>query len=509
MVPLSLVWDRLENLSGRRAKKSALLLAIVALGGVLRFYQIGSEGLWLDEAFSVWLARQPVGEMLSWVVRIDQHPPLYYTLLHFWMRLLGDSPATARSLSALFGALTIPVVYLLGRHLVPEHEQVGLLAALILAVSPFHVRLAQEARMYTLLALYASLALYALAQLLDRETHTTGAVWLGYVIFTAAALLTHNTAVFLPIAANLFFLGLFLTRLRNTPTRYAIRNWLSAQTAVFLLWLPWLPAFLTQSMSVYREFWLPAPTWETIIGTVGVFLVDYLPLSLAGACAVGVLIAGLALSGLIHFRRQPAHIAFLLIIFATPFLGEGLVSLRRPIFYDRTLIWASLPFYLLLAAGIHRLRYWPHVLTIVLIVVLMLTGLSLREYYVHFEKEQWDDAAAFVAEQVEPDDLILFNATWAQLPFDYYFHRLYNYPVAEHGAPADLFDQGVLEPKMTASDLPRLRALVRGRERVWLIYSHDWYTDPQGLIPPALEEELDLLDRWDFYGLQAWLYGRQ
>ena len=62
---------------------------------------------------------------------------------------------------------------------------------------------------------------------------------------------------------------------------------------------------------------------------------------------------------------------------------------------------------------------------------------------------------------------------------------------------------------MTTGDLPRLRALIRGHGRVWLVYSHDWYTDPEGLIPPALEEELDLLDRWSFYGLQVQLYGMQ
>ena len=88
---------------------------------------------------------------------------------------------------------------------------------------------------------------------------------------------------------------------------------------------------------------------------------------------------------------------------------------------------------------------------------------------------------------------MLFSSfSWQKvIPFDYYFHRLYNYPVAEHGAPVDLFDRGTLEPKMAASDLPRLRALVWGHERVWLIYGHGWYTDPQGLIPPALEEELE------------------
>jgi hypothetical protein len=284
-----------------------------------------------------------------------------------------------------------------------------------------------------------------------------------------------------------------------------LRNWLLAQGGVFLLWSPWLVAFVVQSVGVYREFWIPEPTWRIVVDTVKTFLSAFLPHQVRWPQVVWGLYALLALLGLIRLRRRPAYIVFLLVIFITPFVGEWLVSLRRPIFYDRTLIWASLPLYLLLAAGIGQLRYRPYILAVAL-MVLTVNGLSLREYHAHFEKEQWDDAAAFVAQRVEPHDLILFNATWVQIPFDFYF-RFHNRPVAEHGVPVDLFDRGILEPKMAEGDLPRLRALIRGRERVWLVYSHDWYTDPQGLIPLALEEELDVLDRWGFYGLQVRLYG--
>jgi hypothetical protein len=241
--------------------------------------------------------------------------------------------------------------------------------------------------------------------------------------------------------------------------------------------------------------------------TVGAFLSAFLPQRVCLPEVVWGLYGVLVLLGLVQFRRRPARLALLLVLFVTPFVGEWLVSLRRPIFYDRTLIWASLPLYLLLAAGLRQLRYRPYVLA-ALLMVLTVNGLSLREYYAHFEKEQWDDAAALVAGRVEPGDLILFNATWMQIPFDYYFHRLSDVPVVEHGVPVDLFDRSILEPKMAESDLPTLRGLVGDRERVWLIYSHNWYTDPQGLIPPALEETLDLQNRWEFYGLQVWLYGR-
>lgn len=513
-----------------------LLLALTILGVSLRLYRIDNNSLWIDEAFSIWMGRQPVGEMLDWLVRIDQHPPLYYLLLHIWMRL-GDGEAVVRALSALCSTLTIPVIYLLGRRL--ADRKLGLLAALILAVSPFHVHFAQEARMYALLALNASLALYALTRLLTDSRSATVALgrqtvdfwqawrttrrprlraietdlaWLAYVVFTTATLLTHNVSVFLPLAANLLVLGLFVVRgagprfFQPPISNRFLRNWLLTQAGVLLLWSPWLPAFITQSLGVYRGFWLPELTWAKVGGVLLEFVSEFLPLPLGALGVVGGLYIGLAVLGLITLRRRPVLVVFSLTLFAVPFAGELLVSLRRPIFYGRTLIWISLPLYVLLAAGIRKLRRWPLML-VGLLFILTTNGLSLHAYYTQFEKEQWDDAAALVAERAELSDLILFNATWMQIPFDYYFHQMSDVSVVEHGVPGDLFDRGILEPKMAESDLPYLRELVSGHDRVWLIYSHNWYTDPQNLIPTALQEELKQLDSRRYYGLEVRLFG--
>ena len=571
-----------------------VLLGITLLGGGLRIFQIANKGLWLDEAFSVWLGWQPLGQMWGWLLRIDQHPPLYYTLLHFWM-YLGDSAGTVRLLSALLGTLTIPVIYCLSRRLLGSSA--GLLAALILAVSPFHVRFAQETRMYTLLTFNASLAMLALVYLLtdprsagmpigsqlaafyrtwrDARAAERGAqkrrasdqiggyqhdlrgttasvtaptrrrwlplseiqtdlAWLAYMLFTAAAALSHNSAVLFPLATNLFVCGfIFWRRLspglrsqnpgrddaaRSRPDAAQViqtrpaglgppcpRNWLLAQLGVFLLWSPWLPGFVTQARGVYAEFWIPKPALATVVATFGTFLSDMLPRRPAWIDVIWAGFALLAVLGIVALRRRPAIGALLLTLIATPLAGEWLVSLKRPIFYDRTLIWASVPLYLLLAAGLGRLRYRPGVLAGLALLVAV-NGLSLNQYYYHFDKEQWQEAAAYVGQKVQDGDLLLFNATWAQIPFDFYY-RYNKRPLPEHGAPVDLFDRGVLEPKMTRADLPRLHDLIQGRRRVWLIYSHDWYTDPQHLIPAALGQELNLLEQRQFYGLQVQLYG--
>jgi uncharacterized membrane protein len=519
---------------------SLLLLVITLLGALLRFFLIGEKGLWLDEAFSVWLGWHSPPQILSWIVRIDQHPPLYYFLLHFWMKL-GDSAVLVRAFSALIGTLTIPVIYLLGRRLLGR--EVALLATFILAISPFHVRFAQETRMYTLLTLNVSLALLALAYLLtdpqaaetrlgrqlfdlfqvrglERQHLTlafqsikTDLAWLGYILFTTATLLTHNTAVFFPLAVNLFIVGLILFRGGRRvgegrlypPT---LKNWITAQLGVLLLWSPWLVPFILQSIGVYQEFWLSAPDYKTVIWTVtnllSVFLPGQLPEEFEWTDVVWAGYGLVVLLGLWYLRRQPARMLLLVILFLTPFAGEWLVSLRRPIFYDRTLIWTSLPLYLLLAAGLRQLRYRGLIL-LAIITMAIINILSLHEYYFKFEKEQWDKAAAYVAEQAQNDDLLLFNATWVQIPFDFYF-RHFDRAVTKHGLPADLFAQGILEPKMTPADLPRLQELIRNRERVWLIYSHDWYTDPQRLIPMTLAKEFTLLKEKEFYGLRVHLY---
>ena len=127
----------------RRATVVAVLLVVV-LGAVLRLYQLGSQPLWVDEATSLRFARQSLSGLWSWSTIVDPgNPPLYYSLLHGWL-VFGDSEATLRFMSVVFGVLTIPLVYILGRTI--RDHRLGIVGALLFAISPFQVWYAQEAR---------------------------------------------------------------------------------------------------------------------------------------------------------------------------------------------------------------------------------------------------------------------------------------------------------------------------------------------------------------------------
>ncbi len=546
-----------------------LVIIITLIGGGLRVFLLGQKGLWLDETFSMWLASHSVVDMLQWIVKIDQHPPLYYLLLHYWMALSGDTAGNVRLLSAVFGTGTIPIIYLIGKRM--SGVVMGLAAAMILALSPFNIRFAQETRMYTLLTFNAAVAIYALVRLLtdsrstrpigiqfrdylhawrtsgpvepdsegefsyqDKTRNQTGwrawifrrrwlpiqtietdLAWVALIVFSAATMLSHNTAVLFPLATNIFVLGLMLfQRIKKSSSLPAFQapsfwNWVKAQIGIFLLWSPWMFAFIKQASRVYQEFWIPKPGWDTVIQTFRSFL-NEITLGQASLEMIFwilyVLVLGL---GLAHYLKKISQFLYLAALIAIPFLGELIVSIRRPIFDDRTLIWTTIPLFLILAAGIAQLRY-----RLIIIVVLGILGtnnlFSTGDYYRFMQKEEWGNVAGFVAKYVQNDDLILFNATKAQIPFDYYFkpyEEFYLLQVEKHGVPVDMFDSGILEPKMTQSDIPRLISLLNSRKTVWLVYSHSVSTDPMGLIPQTLAAEMKFIYTRDFYGAQVQIYG--
>ena len=433
-----------------------LVITITVIGGLLRIFALGNKGMWLDETFSVWMASHSVAEMLQWIVRIDQHPPLYYLLLHYWIALNGGTPYYVRLLSVLFGAGTIPIIYLIGKRM--SGVVMGLVAAVFLALSLFNIYFAQETRMYTLLTFNAAVAIYALVRLLTdaravrpigsqfREylhawrtpgpvepdtqaefsyrdetryqsgwrawilrhrwlpirTLETDLAWVALIVFSAATMLSHNTAVFFPLATNIFVLGLMLfQRIKKSGSPPALQapslgNWVKAQIGIFLLWSPWIVFFIRQASAVYQRFWIPAPTWDAVIRVLKSFLNPSAPIPAGLATVIWALYLLVFCLGLVHFRKRFSRFLFLAALFAIPFLGELIVSIRRPIFYDRTLIWTTIPLFLILAAGIVQLKYRP----LMIVVVGILGAISLfsaGDYYRFFQKEDWRTAAGYVA----------------------------------------------------------------------------------------------------------------
>ncbi len=540
-----------------------LLIPITLAAGILRVLYLDSKGMWLDETFSVWMAGHSAADILQWVVKIDQHPPLYYLLLHEWIGLTRHTdPYTVRIFSMLFGTAAVPVIYLIGKRI--SGVVMGLAAAVFLAFSLFNIFFGQETRMYTLLTFNAAVAIYALVRLLtdpravrpigsqfleylrskrspakdepggqdeapDRyfwsgadfhrraspfQAVETDLAWVAWIVFSAATLYSHNTAVLFLLAANIFVLGLMLfTRNAKSapPSGFqppSFANWVKAQLGILLLWSPWIVSFVRQAGAVDRRFWIPKPTWDAVVQTLKGFLYPSAPMQTDQAVLVWGLYVLVLCLGLVYFRKKFSQFLFLAALFAVPFLGELLVSLRRPIFFDRTLIWTTVPLFLILAAGITQLKFRPLVF-LVLGGFVTLNLFAAGDYYRWYQKEDWSAAAGYVGYYAENDDLVLFNSNFVEIPFNYYFkpyEEKWRLHVDKQGLPLDLISDGVLEPEMTAADIPSLVSMLHGRDRVWLVYSHNAYTDPTGLIPETLASQMKLTRTREFNGGKVQLY---
>jgi hypothetical protein len=164
----------------------ALLLTL--LGGILRWYRIGANSLWVDEFATLKIVTLPFAEILRAAAAVNFCPPLHFWLVNGVVSVLGVSETSLRIVSAAAGTLTIPVAWLLIRELT-RSRAVALVSTALLAVNPLHIWYSQEARAYALLVLLGTSALLFLV-LATR----TGALrdWAGFVCCTAGTVLTHT-----------------------------------------------------------------------------------------------------------------------------------------------------------------------------------------------------------------------------------------------------------------------------------------------------------------------------
>jgi mannosyltransferase len=168
------------------------LAGLTALGIAVRFASLGVQSYHHDEVITA--ARVIPGdflEMLRQVKVSESNPPLYYVLAWGWAKLFGTGEVGLRSLSALLGAATVPVAYLIGREL--ASNRAGLIAAAIAAVNPMLIWYSQEARSYALLVFFGALSLLFFARALRSGRGPDLALW---ALASALALCSHYFAIF-------------------------------------------------------------------------------------------------------------------------------------------------------------------------------------------------------------------------------------------------------------------------------------------------------------------------
>lgn len=387
----------------RRLAVSATV-AVVAAGIVLRFW--ATSDLWLDEALSVHIARLPPGDIPD-ALRQDGHPPLYYFVLHGWMALVGEGDVAVRALSGLFAVATLPLAWWAARRY--DGRVAALLMLLLLASSPFAVRYATEARMYSLLVLLVTVGWLLVDTSLRRPSP---AVLAGVGLVTGSLLLTHYWAFYL-VGASAVALLVAAAR-EPRPRRWHPATWtLVAVGLGSLLFLPWLPGFLHQLQHTGTPWAMPTRPAAIVMDS----LRDLGGGSQGEARLLGWALGGLALLGVLvrrsegwrielDFRTNPRARAEAGVI-ALALAAGTVVGFATASGFATRYFSVLLPLFLLLVVrGARRLPApWVRSGVVAALVVL---GLTMATHQARTQRTQGGDIARLVATEAHAGDVVVF-----------------------------------------------------------------------------------------------------
>lgn len=246
--------DDVVDLSPPRTDIALVAITVVSVlaGVALRFWP--RSGMWLDEALTTNIAGLPL-DQIGEALRRDGHPPLFYVLLHWWMAIGGESDDWVRALAGFISVLGLPLTYLGATRLASRtgagplgSRRTGLVAVAVMAVLPYGVRYAAEARMYSL-AMTLVLGGYLLVDdLLSARTGHPRRILVGAAttVVAAALLWTHYWSMWLLAAVGLMAVWVAL-RSPDADRRSGARMLVGALVVGGLLFLPWLPSLLYQS----------------------------------------------------------------------------------------------------------------------------------------------------------------------------------------------------------------------------------------------------------------------
>ena len=419
-------------------RKHTLLLVILIAGAFLRFYQLGAESLWYDEVVSVWFAQLKGPSEILEASKPDPNFPPYYLILHYWVARFGDSEFSARLPSALAGIFAILALYGVGSQLFGRSE--GLMASLILTLSPLHLFYSQEARVYEAMALLALLSFYFFLKVLKKGNPTARA---AYVLCTAALLYSHVYGLFIVLAQNLY---LAMTSLLAGKRSFGLTgedrgaapglgSWVFLQAILFVLYVPGLVTLPGKIRETGGYDWIPPPSLSSVYADIAIY---------AGSPLLLVLFLTLSFLATIGLIRRGASgrrkLWLLLAWFLAPVVLPLAISLFvTPIFHYRYGIAASPALYLLAAkgvgvtsgafasSGVLRARGIPRALgadmawLVVTAALIALSSGVLWSYFNTVDKTQWREAAGYVDAHTQANDLVFVYPQSGLTPLENYY----------------------------------------------------------------------------------------
>lgn len=307
----------------------------------LKLCWLGVNELAHDEPFTVFWSQRPLPELWA-MFRTENNPPLYFLLIKAWSAVVPFEAAWLRVPSAMFSALAVWPLFLLGRHF--GGRGAALLAAVLFTCSNYHYGFAHEVRAYSLFTLLTITGMWLLVRATDRP---------GAEMRLMLHLSMLNTVLVYTHFFGWLVVGLQGLMVVALPEMRPLRRGFLFGAALTLGWfLPYGVIFLERmTQSVGKGTWLTPPVPEELYNMVWRW---------SNAPVLTVVFLALIAAALWKTRLRAEGLRFALPWAFVPLLGMFAVSLAVPMFLDRYLVYAAPGFALLVALSVAELfRYVP------------------------------------------------------------------------------------------------------------------------------------------------------
>ncbi|MBI5621030.1 hypothetical protein HY949_04570 [Candidatus Gottesmanbacteria bacterium] len=324
-----------------------------------------TQSLWRDEVFSIFVAQKPIAFILQ---NLTFEPPVYYLLLHYWIRLFGTSEIAVRSLSLLgFSLATIVVIY--WSEQIFDKHWLSWVTPILFFTNPMLLYYAFEIRTYGWYTLFAVLALFAYAR----------SRWRLWVLSTILGFYTHTFFLFFFLAQMLHWT--FVNRHKLTRPFALIREPMVAGSLLITsAMLPWIIRILREAGTLKDSWYFPV-NGNLVRSVLGNMYLGYegTPWYLWGFTA------NLSLMLLVMFilairdkktRNRNALFLFTVIVPLTIVIG---VSFIKPLFVNRYLIGVTVAEIFLIAFAIESIK--NHTLQKIFALCSLLFALGFNVWY--------------------------------------------------------------------------------------------------------------------------------
>jgi hypothetical protein len=475
---------------------TAAMTVLVWWAFAYRVWDLTRQSLWPDEVYSLVASGWTIDQ--TWRDLIGDHVPFYTIVLAGWRFATGPSEFSLRYFSVVFATLSIPLVMILARRLLDPTS--GLIAGLLLALSPFQLYYAQEVVMYALLGALVLLASWIFVRWATSPTNP--ALLLGGGLYGALAY-THYAGLFLLATHVTIWCSSWLLRWIERETRgelplrlpgFGLR-WPLAWAFGGMMFAPW---FLTHLSSVSGN--MVGGTSKTILQLIGSSLVDltfgyaignhldaanpienrvfdnlgWLSLLVPLCCALAILPRQRSLGMAIPSGSVLAILHVLIPYGLLIALVQGTREYSSRYGFPAT-VWLPVA----VAAGLAYLRPPFRWLMVLALLGFGFWGGLIYEEHPGFARLDFRSATSYIVNDLRPDDGVVVTAPYVASTFDYYS--------AAKGSAATGTPLPVTIPADDSQTRAAIEVMASTHSRLWWLRWQDYFADPRGTISQWLQ----------------------